>query len=358
MANYDKIPPLYDPVNVEPPDMTAEAADWSERYNADKQELWDLQQQIYDDDEETRKLQEEIKAAEEREKAQKRAMLVNAAGKMGNAIGSAFAASAWRKKWKERMKDAEEYSTTVNNSARIRYDAALAAQRFDPRSSVGNLAGYSAYDLYNQSFHGGDDQVDLTPGFISAMGQMPAFIGAAAYLGTQNRAQREEFANRQKEEEEKERKYLAEHPGLQYPDNSTNPYLTTYTPAEPDYTPRFHQGYNGYFSVHADPYQMNNNKTTYVPSPILTPYNGGKWINQNSNELTPPLAPQDSDEVLKEELESSFQTDSEKQTGKRYGYKEYNPQTGEWEYKEFNLDNIRFWGKHGGKLIPKKKKKK
>lgn len=229
MADYEKIPPLYDPINVEPPDMTAEAAAQSERYNADKQELWDLQQQIYDD-EETRKLQEEIKAAEEREKAQKRAMLVNAAGKMGNAIGSAFAASAWRKKWKERMKDAEEYSTTINNTARIRHSAALAAQRFDPRSSVGNLAGYAAYDLYNQGFHGGDDQVDLTPGFISAMGQMPAFIGAAAYWGAQNRAQREEFANRQKEEEEKRKKYLAEHPGLQYPNDDENPYLITPTP--------------------------------------------------------------------------------------------------------------------------------
>jgi len=54
-------------------------------------------------------------------------MLINAAGKMGNAIGSAFAASAWRKKWKERMKDAEEYSTTVNDTARIRHSAALAA---------------------------------------------------------------------------------------------------------------------------------------------------------------------------------------------------------------------------------------
>jgi hypothetical protein len=51
--------------------------------------------------------------------------------------------------------------------------------------------------MLNNTIHNGDDQVDLTHGFIHSMSYMPAVIGGLAYFGAQNRSQREEFANKE-----------------------------------------------------------------------------------------------------------------------------------------------------------------
>lgn len=78
-----------------------------------------------------------------------------------------WAAKKWEEKFKEDLKDQNDYATSAGETASIRSAALHAAQQWDPNSSVGSLAAQGLYNLFKQPKD--RDEIDPTPAVINTM---------------------------------------------------------------------------------------------------------------------------------------------------------------------------------------------
>ena len=81
-----------------------------------------------------------------------------------------WAAKKWEEKFKEDLKDQNDYATSAGETASIRSAALHAAQQWDPNSSVGSLAAQGLYNLFKQPKD--RDEIDPTPATINIMGAL------------------------------------------------------------------------------------------------------------------------------------------------------------------------------------------
>lgn len=81
-----------------------------------------------------------------------------------------WAAKKWEEKFKEDLKDQNDYATSAGETASIRSAALHAAQQWDPNSSVGSLAAQGLYNLFKQPKD--RDEIDPTPAVINVMGAL------------------------------------------------------------------------------------------------------------------------------------------------------------------------------------------